>query len=132
MGNETQAFADSRGIKILNSTPYYAQANGPPEEPNKIIINIIEKMVKQNPRNWDKLLSEALWACQTSKSSSTGGTLFLLTYGHDAMLPIEVTIRSVKRALQNYLEPVIYNEGMIAKSEELDEVWLSALDCLVV
>ena len=28
IGNETLSFAESRGIKILNSTPYYAQANG--------------------------------------------------------------------------------------------------------
>ena len=44
-GNETQAFADSRGIKILNSTPYYAQANGQAEATNKMVINIVEKMV---------------------------------------------------------------------------------------
>ena len=51
MGNETLAFADNRGIKILNSTPYYAQANGQAEATNKIVINIIEKMVKENPRS---------------------------------------------------------------------------------
>ena len=48
------------------------------------------------------------------------------------MLPIEVTIWSIKRALQNYLKLANYNEAMIAKLEELDEVRLSALDCLTV
>ena len=62
MGNETLAFTDSRGIKILNSTPYYAQANGQAEATNKVMINIIEKVVKENPRSWDTVLSEALWA----------------------------------------------------------------------
>ena len=28
VGGETLSFAESRGFKILNSTPYYAQANG--------------------------------------------------------------------------------------------------------
>ena len=55
----------------------------------------------------------------------------MLTYGYDAMLPIEVIIQSAKRALQNYLEPVNYNEAMLARIEELDEVRLSVLDCLV-
>ena len=56
----------------------------------------------------------------------------MLTYGHDAMLPMEVIVWSARRALQNYLEPINYNEAMIAKLEEFDEVRLSALDCLVI
>ena len=47
VGNETLAFAKSRGIKILNSTPYYAQVNGQAEATNKMVINLIEKMVKE-------------------------------------------------------------------------------------
>ena len=78
------------------------------------------------------MLSEALWAYWTSKRSSTGVMLFLLTYGQDAMLPMEVLVQSARRALQNYLEPANYNEAMITRLEELDEVRLSALDCLVV
>ena len=105
MGNETQSFADSRGIKLLNSTPYYAQADGQAEATNKMVINIVEKMVKENPRNQDTLLFKAFWAYQRSKMSSTRVTPFMLTYGHDAMLPMEVTIQSTRRALQNYLEP---------------------------
>ena len=34
--------------------------------------------------------------------------------------------------MQNYLEPANYNEAMITRLEELDEVRLSALDCLLV
>ena len=56
----------------------------------------------------------------------------MLTYGQDAMLPMEVMVRSARRVLQNYLEPVNYNEAMLARIEELDEVRLSALDFLVV
>ena len=99
---------------------------------NKMIINIIEKMVKKNPKNWDTLLSKALWAYKTSKRSNTEVTPFMLTYGHDDILPMEVTIRSTRKALQSYLKPANYNEAVIVRLEELDEVRLSALDCLVV
>ena len=51
VGNETLAFTESRGIKILNSTPYCAQANGQAEATNKLVINIIKKMIKENPRS---------------------------------------------------------------------------------
>ena len=78
------------------------------------------------------MLSEALWAYRTSKRSSTRVTSFLLTYGQNAILPMEVLVRSARRALQNYLEPANYNKARLARLEELDEVRLNALDCLVV
>jgi hypothetical protein len=36
-------FAESMGIKLLNSSPYYAQANGQVEASNKIMIKIIRR-----------------------------------------------------------------------------------------
>ena len=53
-------------------------------------------------------------------------------YGQDTMLPMEVLVRSARRALQNYLESANYNEAMIARLEEFDVVRLSALDYLFV
>jgi hypothetical protein len=38
---EFREFAESMGIKLLNSSPYYAQANGQAEASNKIMIKII-------------------------------------------------------------------------------------------
>jgi IS30 family transposase len=40
-------FAESMGIKLLNSSPYYAQANGQAEASNKIMIKIIQKKIDQ-------------------------------------------------------------------------------------
>ena len=77
-------------------------------------------------------MSEALWAYWTSKRSSTGVIPFMLTYGHDVMLPMEVAIQYARRALQNYLEPANCNGAIITKLKELNEVRLSALDCIVV
>jgi transposase InsO family protein len=39
--SEFREFAESMGIKLLNSSPYYAQANGQAEASNKIMIKII-------------------------------------------------------------------------------------------
>jgi flagellar biosynthesis/type III secretory pathway protein FliH len=50
------------GIKLLNSSPYYAQANGLPEASNKIMIKIIKKKIAQKPKRWHSVLNEALWA----------------------------------------------------------------------
>ena len=40
---EVRDFAESYKIKILNSSPYYAQANGQAESSNKILIKLIKK-----------------------------------------------------------------------------------------
>jgi transposase InsO family protein len=39
--SEFRDFAESMGIKLLNSSPYHAQANGQVEASNKIMIKII-------------------------------------------------------------------------------------------
>ena len=62
IGEKVKAFADSRGIKILKSTPYFTQGNGQAKSSNKMIKGIVEKMVEDHPRKWHDLLSEALWA----------------------------------------------------------------------
>ena len=47
-------FAASMGIKLLNSSPYYAQANGQAEVSNQIMIKLIKKMIEEQPRKWPR------------------------------------------------------------------------------
>jgi hypothetical protein len=60
--SEFREFAESMGIKLLNSSPYYAQANGQAESSNKTMIKIIQKKIDQKPKRWHSVLNEALWA----------------------------------------------------------------------
>jgi transposase InsO family protein len=60
--SEFRDFAESMGIKLLNSSPYYAQANGQPEASNKVMIKIIQKKIDQKSKRWHSVLNEALWA----------------------------------------------------------------------
>ncbi|GKV50000.1 hypothetical protein SLEP1_g56718 [Rubroshorea leprosula] len=93
VSHQVEAFAKKMGSRLLNSTPHYAQANGQAEASNKVVINLLEKMVDDNLRRWHELLSETLWAYRTSQRSSTKMTHFALTYGHDTVLPMELTAR---------------------------------------
>jgi IS30 family transposase len=43
--SESRDFAESMGIKLLNSSPYYTQANGQAEASNNIMIKIIQKKI---------------------------------------------------------------------------------------
>jgi transposase InsO family protein len=60
--SEFREFAESMGIKLLNSSPYYAQANGQVGASNKIMIKIIQKKIDQKPKRWHSVLNEALCA----------------------------------------------------------------------
>ena len=91
-GEEMRDFANDYNIKLLNSTPHHAQANGQAEASNKILIGILEKILEDNPRDWPRILSETLWAYRTSKKEATGISPFALTYGHDVVLLIEVYV----------------------------------------
>ncbi|GKV11259.1 hypothetical protein SLEP1_g22525 [Rubroshorea leprosula] len=130
VGSQAEAFAKDMGFHLLNLTPHYAQANGQAEASNKIIINILEKMVDDNPKRWHELFSDTLWAYRTSQRSSAKVTPFSLTYGHDAVLPMELTARSLWIAIQNGLNSGEYNEAMIMELEDLEEARLTALDVM--
>ena len=131
-GRQLRAFTDSFGIRVTSATTYYPQANGQAESTNKIIKNGIQKMVERNPRDWHNLLSNVLWAYRTSKRTSTGTTPFALTYGHDAVLPMEVIVKSQRVVSQNDLDIGSYHQAMNMELEELDETRVKALNQILL
>jgi hypothetical protein len=84
---EFREFAESMGIKLFNSSPYYAQANGQAEASNKIMIKLIQKNIDQKPRRWHSVLSEALWAYRMAPHGATKTSPYELVYGHHVVLP---------------------------------------------
>ena len=115
-------------MELSYSTPCYANGNGQAESTNKVLKGISERIIDDKPRVWHEVLSKALWAYRTSKRTTTGITPFMLTYGHDAVLPMEVTMKSLRVAFQNGLTPIECNQPMFMELEDLDEVSLVALD----
>jgi transposase InsO family protein len=47
---EFEEYVNSFGIKLLNSSPYYAQANRQAEAVNKGIIKLIKRKIDENPK----------------------------------------------------------------------------------
>jgi hypothetical protein len=92
MSHQFREFAESMKIQLLNSSLYYAQASGQAKASNKVLIKIIKKRIKGNPRRWHEKLSEVLWVHRTSRHGATKVTPFELVYGEEAVLPIEVSL----------------------------------------
>ena len=84
---EFDEFTISMGIKVLNSSPYYAQANRQAKASNKGIMELIKQKIEENPRRWHTVLNEALWSYQMTCHGATKGSPYQLVHGHDVVLP---------------------------------------------
>jgi len=127
VSKEVREFAELYKIKLLNSSPYYAQANGQAESSNKTLIKLIKKKIEENPRRWHEVLSEALWAHRISRHGATKVTPFELVYGQEAVLPVEVNLDAYRLAKQNDLSAVVYHDLMMDNIDEVTDVRLTAL-----
>jgi transposase InsO family protein len=59
-------FAIDMGIKLIRSSPYYAQANEQAEASNQSLIKLIKRKIDEHPKHWHEVLSEVLWAYHIS------------------------------------------------------------------
>ncbi|XP_059311478.1 uncharacterized protein LOC132063062 [Lycium ferocissimum] len=78
-----------------NSTAYRPQMNGAVETANKNIKKILKKMI-DNYKDWHEQLPYALLGYHTTARTSTGATPYLLVYGTEAVIPVEVEIPSLR------------------------------------
>jgi len=124
---EFDKFAIGTGIKVLNSSPYYAQANGQAEASNKGIIKLIKQKIEENPRWWHTLLNEALWSYRMACHGATKVSPYQLVYGHDAVLPWEVKTGSRRMLSRDQLTTDDYTALMKDEFDDLAGHRLRAL-----
>jgi hypothetical protein len=94
ISEEFRKFTADVGIKLVRSSPYYAQANGQAEASNQSLIKLIKRKIDEHPRRWHEVLSEALWAHRISCHGATKTSLYHRVYGQEAVLPWEITVSS--------------------------------------
>ena len=63
---------------------------------NKTIVNGLKKRLEGAKGNWAEELLNVLWAYQTTPRRSTGETPFSMTYGVEAVIPIEIGLSSMR------------------------------------
>ncbi|XP_017419350.1 uncharacterized protein LOC108329586 [Vigna angularis] len=92
-----ETFLNSLGIKHVSSSVEHPQTNGQAEVANKAILTELKKRLGEAKGLWVEELPEVLWAYRCTPHGSTGDTPFNLTYGTNAMLPVEVGEPSLRR-----------------------------------
>ena len=109
------------------SSTYHPQCNGQAESTNKILVKTLKKIVEGNKRDWDRKLNSALWAYRTSYKVTTGMTPFRMTYGLEAVVPMEFMIPSLRMAVQQKLPMEKSREERIQELLNLEEEWQQSI-----
>ena len=99
MGWQVAELVEQHRVEMVQSSPYKPQSNGQVESFNKILKQVLRKTVADHQRDWHERLPEALWSYRTSARVSTGVTLFMLVYGTEAILPLEVELPALRMAI---------------------------------
>ena len=86
------------GIKNQFSSPGHPQANGQTEVTNRTLLKIIKTKLDGAKGAWPEELTNVLWAYRTTARTPTGETLLRLTYGTEAVIPVEVGVTSTRQA----------------------------------
>jgi ribonuclease HI len=110
-------FCEQYGIRNHFSTPAYPQANGQAESSNKTLLDGIKKRLEKAKGRWVEELPNILWTYRTTPRCSTGETPFSLTYGVEAVIPLEIGLPTIRT---EYYDPVT-NETSLATDLDLAE-----------
>nr|XP_025607768.1 uncharacterized protein LOC112701193 [Arachis hypogaea] len=102
-------FLNGLGIKQKFSSVEHPQTNGQVDSVNKVILQGLKKRLGDKKGAWADELASVLWSYRTTEQSSTGETPFRLTYGVDAMIPMEISELSPRLLLKGVEEVVEKN-----------------------
>ena len=79
----------------------------------------LKKRLDDAKGRWVKELSRILWMYQTTPRRSTGETPFSMTYGADAVIPLEIGFLMLRTSLFTPDN----NDNLLEKSLDLTEEW---------
>ncbi|KAI9083717.1 hypothetical protein K1719_034306 [Acacia pycnantha] len=103
----------------------HPQSNRQAEAANKVIVDGLKTRMEDATSSWVDQLPYVLWGYRTSVQSSTGEMPFKLTYGCEAMIPVEIGESSWRRVttLQNEEEN---SNAIVVELDLIDEVRIAA------
>ncbi|XP_057432585.1 uncharacterized protein LOC130725365 [Lotus japonicus] len=92
------------GIQRRFSSVEHPQTNGQVESANKVILRGLKRRLFEANGAWLDELPVVICSYNTTKHSTTGGTPVRMTYGADAMVPVEIDNNSWRTAAQFEVE----------------------------
>ncbi|KAK3005234.1 hypothetical protein RJ639_017674 [Escallonia herrerae] len=94
--NNFRTFCTNLSVDLCFTSVAHPQSNGQSENMNRSILQGLKKKLDEAKGGWVDELPKVLWAYRTTPHSVTGETPFLLSYGIEAMLPVELEVSDPK------------------------------------
>ena len=106
-------------MEITNkySTPAYPQGNGQAEVINKVIVSGLKKRLDDAKGRWVEELPHVLWTYRTTPRRSIGENPFSMSYGAEAVIPIETSFPTLRTQSFNLND----NDKLLERSLDLIE-----------
>ncbi|KAK3017669.1 hypothetical protein RJ639_003986 [Escallonia herrerae] len=123
-----RSFCKDLSICLRFTSVAHPQSNGQIENMNRSILQGLKKKLDDAKGAWVDELPKVLWAYRTTPHSVTGETPFLLCFGTEALLPVEVGLPTV-RVLQ--FSEAENEENLRGNLDLLDDVRAQALDRVI-
>ena len=101
----------------IYSTLAYPQGNGQAEAVNKVIVNGLKKRLDDVKGKWVEELSHILWTYRIMLRRSTEETPFSITYGAEAVIPLEIGFPTLRTSSFNSSS----NDELLEKSLDFIE-----------
>jgi hypothetical protein len=117
-GKSFRSWCAELGIQNCYSTPVYPKSNGQVEATNKTLLGTLKKKLDQRKGLWVEYVLEVLWSYRTTPRTPTGDTPFSLTYGTEAVIPVEIGSLSYRVA---QYDPNHNDEGICWRLDLLQE-----------
>ncbi|XP_050889380.1 uncharacterized protein LOC127094613 [Lathyrus oleraceus] len=115
-----QDFIASLGTTQHFTSVEHPQTNGQAEAANRVILRGLKRRLGEAKRAWVEELHSVLWAYRTTPHSTTGETPFRLTYGTEAVIPVE--IRTPTRRTEEPLDEEMNDETLRAELDLVEEI----------
>ena len=91
-GKIIQSLCKFAGIHKSRTSPYHPQGNGQTERFNKTLLSMLGTLDQDNKSRSPEYLSPLVYAYNCTKHSTTGFPPFLLMFGREPRLPIDVAL----------------------------------------
>ncbi|KAL8134606.1 hypothetical protein AgCh_009579 [Apium graveolens] len=88
---EFKKYCEENKIELRFTSVAHPQANGQAEVANRIILDGLKKRIEKSRNNWVNEILPILWAYSTTCRVTTGVTPFMLAYGAEAVVPVEIS-----------------------------------------
>ena len=89
-------FCAELGIKNYYSSPTHPQSNGQAEVTIRTLKATLKTKLEDLKGKWKEYLPEVLWAYKTTFKITTWETPFALTFGTEAVVPVEIGLKSLR------------------------------------